>query len=128
MADPLQVRLVATDRPVWRGEAALVTFVTADGSIGIMPGHAPLLAILEDGPVLVRQDGGEEIIAAVHTGFALVDDGEVLIMAQSSELATEIDVERARAQLEEARASNDGPEKDALQRRAELRLKIAAEL
>ncbi|MDP3972092.1 MAG: F0F1 ATP synthase subunit epsilon [Candidatus Nanopelagicales bacterium] len=127
MADPLRVRLVATDRSVWRGEAILVTLVTIDGSIGIMPGHSPLLGILENGPVLIRQPDGVEIVAAVHTGFALVDAGEVIIMAQSAELAGEIDVERAKALLEEARASEPGPGRDAAEKRAEIRLKIAAE-
>lgn len=126
MADPLKVSLVATDRPVWSGDAILVTFVTAEGSIGVMPGHSPLLAVLQDGPVLIRQAEGEDIYAAVHTGFAVVDAGQVIILAGSAELLPEIDVERVHRLIAEAEASAPGPGRDAAMRRAETRLKLVS--
>lgn len=128
MADPLRVQIVAADRAVWSGTATLVTFVTAEGSIGIMPGHSPLLATLQDGPVLIRQVEGGDVAAAVHTGFALVDSGEVLILGASAELASEIDIERARAALERAKAGEAGLGRDAAEARAETRLKTVAEV
>ena len=42
----LQVELVAADRTVWSGEALMVSAPAADGEIGILPGHAPVLAVL----------------------------------------------------------------------------------
>jgi F-type H+-transporting ATPase subunit epsilon len=125
MSDPIEVQLVATDRAVWSGQATLISFETADGSVGIMPGHSPLMAILRDGPVLIRQPEGGDLLVAVHTGFAVIDEGQAIILAESAELADEIDVEQAKALLAEAEASEESTSKDAALARAETRLKVA---
>lgn len=125
MADPLEVEVVATDRKVWTGEATMVTFSTPIGSVGIMPGHAPLLSVLRDGPVLVRPPEGDDLYIAAHSGFALVDDGKVYIMASSAELASDIDIAQAKSLLEEAEASEDGEGKERALKRAQTRLLVA---
>ena len=61
MADPFEVQLVATDREVWTGQATLVSFETHDGEVGVMPGHSPMLAMLKDGPILIRQPEGGDL-------------------------------------------------------------------
>jgi len=124
MADPFEVQLVATDREVWTGQATLVSFETHDGEVGVMPGHSPMLAMLKDGPILIRQPEGGDLHAAVHTGFAVVDAGKVIILAESAELAEEIDVKQAEDLLAEAQASDEGPGKIAAIARAETRLKV----
>lgn len=124
MADPFEVQLVATDREVWTGQATLVTFETHDGEVGVMPGHSPMLAMLKDGPILIRQPEGGDLHAAVHTGFAVVDAGKVIILAESAELADEINVKQAEDLLAEAQASDEGPGKIAAITRAESRLKV----
>lgn len=124
MADPYEVHLVATDREVWSGQATLVSFETHDGEVGVMPGHSPMLAMLKDGPVLIRQPDGGDLYAAVHTGFAVVDAGKVIILAETAELAKEIDVKQAEELLAEAEASAEGPGKIAAIARAETRLKV----
>lgn len=128
MAEPYEVHLVATDREVWTGQATLVTMMTQEGSIGVMPGHSPMLAMLRDGPVLIRQPEGEDLHVAVHQGFALVDDGKVIILAESAELADEIDLSRARDLLVEAEASEESPGKERAVARAKTRLTIAERL
>ena len=124
MADPFEVQLVATDREVWTGQATLVTFETHDGEVGVMPGHSPMLAMLKDGPILIRQPEGGDLHAAVHTGFAVVDAGKVIILAESAELADEINFKQAEDLLAEAQASDEGPGKIAAIARAESRLKV----
>ena len=124
MADPYEVQLAATDREVWSGQATLVSFETHDGEVGVMPGHSPMLAMLKDGPILIRQPEGGDLHAAVHTGFAVVDAGKVIILAESAELAEEIDVKQAEDLLAEAQASDEGPGKIAAIARAETRLKV----
>ena len=89
-----------------------------------MPGHSPMLAMLKDGPILIRQPEGGDLHAAVHTGFAVVDAGKVIILAESAELAEEIDVKQAEDLLAEAQASDEGPGKIAAIARAETRLKV----
>lgn len=69
MAAELHVALVAADREVWSGEATLVVARTTSGDIGVMPGHQPLLGVLESGPVTIRTSDGGTVVAAVHGGF-----------------------------------------------------------
>ena len=122
MADLLDVELVAADRKVWSGEAAMVVARTLEGDIGILPGHAPLLGILFDGAVSIRQEGGDRVVAAVHGGFLSVSDDKVAILAELAELADEIDEARAQRALDAARGSDDDAGVAAVQR-AEARLR-----
>lgn len=122
--DLLTVELVAADHTVWTGEAAMVVARTADGEVGILPHHAPLLGTLANGVVQIRQQGGETLLAAVHGGFLSVADNRVGILAEVAELASEIDVSRAQQALEKASgaAADDEDAQQAL-RRAEARVR-----
>ncbi|WP_127361373.1 F0F1 ATP synthase subunit epsilon [Actinacidiphila soli] len=121
MLAELHVELVAADRSVWSGEATLVVARTESGDIGVMPGHQPLLGVLQSGPVTIRTSDGGTVVAAVHGGFISFADDKLSVLAEIAELAEEIDVERAQQDLERARANEDA----IAERRAEVRL-IAA--
>ncbi|MGV1003985.1 MAG: F0F1 ATP synthase subunit epsilon [Candidatus Nanopelagicales bacterium] len=122
----LAVRLVAMDRPLWSGEASIVVVVTPEGELGIMPGHEPVLATLVDGPVRIRTADGQTLAAVAHGGFFSVADNQVRILAETAELADEIDVERARRALDRILSDGvvDKHEQEA-QARARVRLKAA---
>lgn len=117
----LTVSMVSTKRSVWEGEASLVVLRTLEGEVGIMPGRAPMLGILADGPMLIRPTEGDDVRAFVHSGFAMLDENRVIILAESVELASEIDVREAERELEEARS--EGTEAEV--RKAERRLQVA---
>jgi F-type H+-transporting ATPase subunit epsilon len=128
----LRVELVAADRPVWAGEASLVIARTVDGDLGVLPGHEPMLAVLADGVVVIRTGGSEgDRVAAVHGGFISVADDTVALLAETAELAEEIDVDRARAALQRARSEEAAGARDGnghlleAERRAETRLRAA---
>ena len=124
---PLQVELVAADRQVWSGEADMVVARTADGDLGVLPGHTPLLGTLVEGVVRVQQ-GSEALVAAVHGGFLAVADDVVSVMAEAAEISGDIDVSRARAALDAATAAGDDDEEAAAAaRRARARLAAAGE-
>jgi F-type H+-transporting ATPase subunit epsilon len=106
----LQVELVAADRKVWSGPASMVIAKTTEGDVGILPGHVPFLGVLVNGAVQVRRDGADPVVAAVHGGFLSLADDQVSILAEVAELASEIDVERARSALARIEAM---PELDA---------------
>ena len=122
----LDVRLVAQDRPLWNGGARLVVARTPEGDIGIMPGHEPVLSLLVDGVVRIEATSGEQINAVVHGGFFSVTRNAVAILAESAELASEIDVDRAQRALDRILADGKvtGTEK-AAEERARSRLKAA---
>lgn len=97
----ISVQLVAVERRLWSGEATTVVAQTTEGEIGILPGHEPLLGqLIEGGVVTIRTPESETVTAAVHGGFLSVADGMVSILAESAELAQEIDVAQARRDLE----------------------------
>jgi F-type H+-transporting ATPase subunit epsilon len=125
MAD-LDVSLVAMDRLLWQGKARIVVATTVAGDIGILPGHEPVLALLGTDTVRIEAADGQTVRAAVHRGFFSVAEDRVAILAETAELDTEIDVERARRALDRIRADGSGDriEKDA-ELRARARLKAA---
>lgn len=108
----ISVELVAVERRLWSGKATFVTAQTTEGEIGILPGHEPVLGqLVEGGIVQVNTTDGETVCAAVQGGFLSVTGDGVSVLAESAELAEEIDVATARAALsaddeeERARAS-----------------------
>jgi F-type H+-transporting ATPase subunit epsilon len=124
----LQVELVAVERKIWSGEARMVIARTTEGELGILPGHAPLLGQLaEGGVVTIRGAEGEDLVVAAHGGFVSVTERGVSILAETAEISTEIDVERAREALSRAEADRDDPEAVAAARRAQSRLRAAGQ-
>ncbi|NBM14864.1 F0F1 ATP synthase subunit epsilon [Streptomyces sp. GC420] len=122
MAAELHVALVAADRQVWSGAATLVVARTTSGDIGVMPGHQPLLGVLESGPVTIRTTDGDTIVVAVHGGFISFADNKLSLLAEIAELAEEIDIQRAERALERAKMEEDMH----AERRAEVRLRAVA--
>jgi F-type H+-transporting ATPase subunit epsilon len=123
----LNVSVVAVDRKIWVGAAKSIVAKTTEGEIGIMPGHEPMLSLLVDGLVRIEPVDGEKVVVAVHGGFAAMDSDNVRILAETAELSTDIDVDRAKMALDRALAAGeDSPEALAAAHRAETRLKAAA--
>jgi F-type H+-transporting ATPase subunit epsilon len=124
----LHVELVAVERLLWSGEATMVVARTTEGELGILPRHAPLLGQLADaGAVRIKREGADELVFAVHGGFLSVTEDGVSILAEFAETADEIDVHRAQAALERARADADNPDARAAEQRALSRLRAAGQ-
>ena len=124
----LQVELVAVERMIWSGEARMVIARTTEGELGVLPGHAPLLGELAPGGVVtIRPESGEDLVVAAHGGFLSVTDRGVSILAETAEISTEIDVERAREALRRAESEGDDPEAQTAARRAQSRLRAAGQ-
>lgn len=125
---PLQVELVSPERILYSGEADMVVCRTVSGGeIAFLTGHAPFVGALDIGVVRVKtSDGVEE--AAVHGGFVEVRDDQVSVLSDVAELASQIDVERARRAKEAAERKEkdmDDAEAEAALRRATVRLAVA---
>jgi F-type H+-transporting ATPase subunit epsilon len=88
MATPITVELVAPDRVVWEGEAEMVIARTTDGELGVMANHIPLLGVLVDAPVRVRQGDRDVKTVNVRGGFLSVTKEKVSILAESVEDAS----------------------------------------
>ena len=129
MAESFQVELVSPERILYSGEAEMVICRTiGGGEVAFLANHAPFLGALDIGAVRIKTVEGREEAAAVHGGFVEVRDNRVIILSDVAELASQIDVERARASKERAeealRHEHDAECESAL-RRAHVRLELA---
>jgi F-type H+-transporting ATPase subunit epsilon len=96
----LQVELVSPAKPLFRGAAAGVVAEAHDGEMGILPGHAPLVALLGTGVVRVRTGAGATEAFAIRGGFVQVLSGRVSLVVTEAIAATDVDREKARAALD----------------------------
>lgn len=114
----MSVELVAVERRLWSGEATTVVAQTTEGELGILPGHEPMLGqLIEGGVVTITTPEHDKVTAAVHGGFLSVANGVVSVLAESAELAQEIDVAAARREAE--------GEDEQARLRARTRLRVA---
>jgi F-type H+-transporting ATPase subunit epsilon len=133
---PMQVELVSPERILWSGQAEMVIARTlGGGDIAFLPGHAPFVGALGTGVLTVRPSGGgSDEKVAVHGGFVEVsgsaETSTVTILSDVAELASQIDVQRARQAKEQAeqklRQDHDAEAEGAL-RRAHVRLEAAGQ-
>ena len=101
LPEKLTLEIVTPERLVLSETVDEVVLPSVEGYMGVRPGHAPLLARLEVGEISYRTDVGERHLA-VSGGFAEVLEGGVSILAETAELAEEIDLERAQRSRERA--------------------------
>lgn len=99
----LTVEIMSPERLVLQAQADSVVLPAADGELGILRGHAPLLAELQAGQIRLRTGDKLELFA-VSGGFVEVEHDRVNVFAETAEMAHEIDVERARQAAERAKA------------------------
>jgi len=118
----LEVALVAADRTVWSGAASMVIARTVEGDVGVLPGHAPLLSLLTDAVVEINTADGV-VVATVDGGFLSVANDRVSVLSERALLAEEIQIDEARAMLDEATALPTGDEREQRIRQAEARIR-----
>jgi F-type H+-transporting ATPase subunit epsilon len=134
LPDALQLIIVTPTRELLRETVAEVQLPGADGYLGVLPGAAPLITELGIGELTYHSKSGganSEPIAIIR-GFAEVLPDRVTVLAETAELAHEIDVARAEAALKRAqeRMASNAPDLDwdrvtiALQR-ALIRIQVA---
>lgn len=126
---PMHVELVSPERTLFEGEATMVRARTiGGGDIAFLPGHAPFVGALDTWTIEIAVDGGGSELAAVHGGFVEVSNDRVKILSNLAEMASSIDVDRARRAKEAAEAAlakADDTEAEAELRRAHARLVAA---
>ena len=94
-------RIITPEEMIFDGEADLVVARIADGEIGVLVDHAPLVSTLEIGDVRITE-GDERHIYATSDGFFKVSENLVQILVEEAVAAGEIDAEAAGDQVEEA--------------------------
>ncbi|MDA8088270.1 MAG: F0F1 ATP synthase subunit epsilon [Nitrospiraceae bacterium] len=99
--DKLRLEIVTPRGAVFSGEVDEVHASGSEGDFGVFPGHAPLMSMLRVGALIARADGKPNYFF-VGSGFAEVSSKGMIILADSSERAEDIDVARAMAAKQRA--------------------------
>jgi len=100
--DSLQLVVVTPVRQLLSESVTEVQLPGADGYLGVLPGHAPLITELGIGELTYRTAGGQTGLLAVIRGFAEVLPDRVSVLAETAERAEEIDINRAKDALKRA--------------------------
>ena len=124
MANKIRLDIVTPESMVYSEEVNMVIARATDGDVGILPGHAPLIAGLEIWPLRILTDEGEDHMA-ISGGFIEVTPQKITILAEAAEKPSDIDLDRAMKARDRAqeRLSRSDESTDVL--RAEIALKKA---
>ena len=133
LTESIELQVVTPEKHVLSENVQSIEMPAKDGYLGVLPGHAPLITLLGVG-TLTYHKGGETRYLSVMNGFAEVLPDRVIVLAEISERAEEIDVARSRAALEHAQAEAAKPgkpeaeseEAEAKAERATARLETAS--
>ena len=119
------VNIVTPDGPVYDSEVTMVVAKTTSGEIGVLAGHIPMVAPLAISAVkLKKQDGSQEVVA-INGGFIEVRPDKISILGPAAEVASSIDLARAKAALARAEQRLQAKNDEIDFKRAELALKRA---
>lgn len=131
MSNTIRLDIVTPERIVYAADVNMIIARATDGDIGILPGHAPLIAGLEIWPLRIIKDEGEAQLSLCG-GFIEVRPDKITILASCAELPEEIDLNRAEAaklraesRLQAAEPDIDVDRAEAALKRAMVRLKVA---
>ncbi|MDD7384558.1 MAG: F0F1 ATP synthase subunit epsilon [Actinomycetaceae bacterium] len=84
----MEVEIVEPSGVIWKGEARSVTAPSVDGEVGILAGHTPLMAVLQDGIVRVHTSDDEHRFA-ITSGFMTVESDHISVVARGATAADE---------------------------------------
>jgi F-type H+-transporting ATPase subunit epsilon len=102
------LEIVTPERLAYSDEVDAVVLPGSEGEMGVLPHHAPLVSTLGVGELRIRKGGVEESFAIVG-GFVQVRPDRVVVMAETADMASEIDLEKAQeARREAERALESG--------------------
>lgn len=98
---PIKLEIVTPERLVFDETVDGVTLPGSEGELGVLPHHAPLVSTLGVGELRIRSGGTEDWFAIVG-GFVQVLPDKVVVMAETADLSSEIDLEKAQAARQDA--------------------------
>jgi F-type H+-transporting ATPase subunit epsilon len=98
---PLQLDIVTPERLAFSEEVDAVTLPGSEGELGVLPHHAPLVTTLGFGELRIRKGGAEEVFA-IAGGFLQVLPDKVIVLAETADMASEIDLGKAQEARREA--------------------------
>lgn len=94
-----KLEIITPDGATFSDEVEACVLPGIQGLFGVLPGHSPFMTVLGPGEAKYTRSGKTEYLA-LSGGFAQVDPRKVTVLAETAELASQIDLERARTKAE----------------------------
>jgi F-type H+-transporting ATPase subunit epsilon len=104
---PLHLEIVTPEKLAYQDDVDSVQLPGSEGELGVLPHHAPLITTLGAGELRLRK-GGEEESFAIVGGFLQVLPDKVVVMAETADMASEIDLEKAQEARRAAEQALEG--------------------
>lgn len=101
MANTFYLEIVTPERNFFSGDVEMVILRTPEGEMGILPGHMPMVVVVDIGPLRIKKDG-EWLEAALTEGFMKIKQDHTIMLTDTAEWPNEIDINRAKAAKERA--------------------------
>ncbi|MEY1660664.1 F0F1 ATP synthase subunit epsilon [Isoalcanivorax beigongshangi] len=112
MAMTVHCDIVSAEKQLFSGAVELLVAAGAEGDLGVMPGHAPLLTSLKPGPVRIVLQGGKEEVFYVNGGFLEVQPKVITVLADAAARAENLDEAAAEEARQRAREALEGKHSD----------------
>ena len=100
----ISLKVLAPNQNVYEGEAEEVILPSTTGQIGILPGHISLVTAIDIGVLRLRMNSQWKSIALMG-GFAEIESDEVIVLVNSAEVGSDINVQKAEEALKEAKTA-----------------------
>ena len=94
-------RVITPEEVIYDGEANLIIARIADGDLGVLVDHSPLVSTVEVGEVRIKE-GDDQLVYATSDGFFKVSENLVQILVEEAVSVEEIDIDAAETRVEEA--------------------------
>ena len=125
-------RVITPEEVIYDGEANLVIVRIADGDLGVLVDHSPLVSSVEVGEVRIKE-GDEQLVYATSDGFFKVSENLVQVLVEEAVSVEEIDVDAAETRVEEAErelseVSEEGEDRDRVVAEIERRQRMGENL
>jgi F-type H+-transporting ATPase subunit epsilon len=125
-------RVITPEEVIYDGEADLVIARIADGDVGVLVDHSPLVSTMEPGEVRIREDD-ELHVYAISDGFFKVSENLVQVLVEEAVVPEDIDVDAAENRVEEAErdlseVSEEAEDRDRVVAEIERRQRIGENL
>ena len=122
----MRCQLRSADRTLYDGEASMVVAQSPRGEFAVMTGHAPLLAVLAQGPIRIHTEEKERVFIC-RGGTLRVADDEITLLVESAVTIDEIDAEHVKLQLAASREDEEATSEALTEREYLLALQAAKE-
>lgn len=123
----IKFEIATPERVVYRNEIRQATLPASEGEITVLPNHIPLVTLLKQGVAMIRLLDGQTEYLAIQGGFVEISVNKIVVLADTAEMASEINPETvaaAQAEAEKIMANQSANTPEFIEARARLAAEI----